>query len=48
MMVSGYFGGDGEDGDDGGDGGDGGDCHRPPFFDIVDDAHNEDGGGDKK
>ena len=30
------------------DGVDGGDGHRPTLFDIVDNAHNEDGGGDEK
>ena len=44
-------GGDGEVGvheEDGVDGVDGGDGHRPPLFDVVENAHNEYGGRHKE
>ena len=37
-----------EDGVDGVDGGDGVDGHRPPLFDVVENAHNEYGGRHKE
>ena len=43
--VDGVDGGDGEVGVDGEDGVDG---HRPPLFDVVENAHNEYGGRHKE